>query len=238
MTVGFSPIQNHILSRLKNADRMRYSELQPESIPNDLFNYHLQFLVKKDYVYRTDDGYSLGEKGIKHVADPDIALENEKIASLFKFNVITIVSRKRDSRVEILSQERHSHPSFGKVGVMGGIVRKGESVEAAAIRKLKVETGLEAKLKLIGIQRRVMRIGGQLFSDILFPITYTDQYSGELKQETEYGRNFWVSIDEAIKNESGEFDSLCKVKDVLKAVKNGSIEKLPFFYQEDIQNKD
>ena len=45
----FSPIQNHILSRLKNAKSLRYSEMQPGAIPNDLYNYHLQFLVKKGF---------------------------------------------------------------------------------------------------------------------------------------------------------------------------------------------
>lgn len=226
---GFSPIQNHILSRLKNADFLRYSELQPKEIPNDLFNYHLQFLVKKEFVVKKRGGYSLAEKGIKHVADPDIASEEEKIASLFKVNVITILSRKHKGKIEILSQLRTSHPSYGKIGVMGGIVRKGEPLEHAAVRKLKVETGLVAKPKLLGIERRLMYKGSKLFSDIFFPITYADEFSGTLEVETEFGRNFWVPIDEAIKNESSEFDSLRKIVDVLKTIKKGKISKLHSF---------
>lgn len=235
---GFSPIQNHILSKLKNAASLRYSALQPDRVPNDLFNYHLQFLVKKEYVIRKDEGYSLAEKGIKHVADPDIFTEEEKIASLFKFNVITIVSRIKDGRIEILSQIRNSHPSFGKVGVMGGIVRKGESLEDAAKRKLKAETGLEASPKLVGIERRIMYKESELFSDVLFPITYSSEYEGELLEDTEYGHNFWAPIDEAIKNESVEFDSLRKVADVLKAIKRGDLKEQALFYEEDTQCDD
>ena len=52
----FSPIQNRIISKLKNAASLRYSELWPEKVPNDLFNYHLQFLVKKGYVDKSGDG--------------------------------------------------------------------------------------------------------------------------------------------------------------------------------------
>jgi 8-oxo-dGTP pyrophosphatase MutT (NUDIX family) len=237
MAQGFSPIQNHILSKLKNADRLRYSELQPESIPNDLFNYHLQFLVKKEFVNRKDDGYSLAEKGIKHVADANVLEGQDKINSLFKFNVITIISRVVKGKIEILSQERTSHPSFGKIGVMGGIVRKGELVEAAAKRKLKVETGLDASPRLIGMERRLMYKEGQLFSDIIFPITYANNFSGQLEVETEFGHNFWLPIDKAIENESSDFDSLRKVVDVLKAIKKGTLEKLPFFYEEDIQSQ-
>lgn len=236
MSQAFSPIQNKIISKLKNASTLRYSDLYPKNIPNDLFNYHLQFLVKKGLVKRSDNGYSLGDAGVKHVADPDIATGDEKIASTFKVNVITLVSRGTKNKIEILNQIRTSHPSFGKVGAMGGIVRKGESLEEAARRKLKVETGLVAKFKIYGIERRMMYAGNQLFSDILFPIAYTNYAEGELT-DTEFGHNMWVSIDEAIKNESGGYDTIKMIPYILAAVRGGSISKLPFFYKEDVQSK-
>jgi ADP-ribose pyrophosphatase YjhB (NUDIX family) len=237
MPQAFSPIQNHILSKLKNAKTLRYSDMQPEDIPNDLFNYHLQFLVKKGYVTRNDDGYALAEAGVKHVADPDVATEEKKIASTFKINVITIVSRMHSGKLEILNQIRKSHPSFGKVGVMGGIVRKGEPLEAAAKRKLKTETGLEADFRIVGIERRMLYQEDRLFSDIVFPIAYADSYEGELQSDTEFGHNMWVGIDEAIKNESAPFDSIKKNADVLKAIKARKIGALSFFYEEDVQKQ-
>jgi ADP-ribose pyrophosphatase YjhB (NUDIX family) len=235
MPQSFSPIQNHIISKLKNAERLRYSEVQPADIPNDLFNYHLQFLVKKGYVARDDYGYALAEAGIKHVADPDVATEEEKIASTFKVNVVTIVSRVRDGKIEILNQIRKSHPSFGKVGIMGGIVRKGEAMGAAAKRKLKVETGFVADFRVVGMERRMMYVSGKLFSDVVFPIAYADSFSGELAVDTEFGHNMWVSIDEAIENELGDFDTIRKIPDVLRSIKSGKIASLPFFYDEDVQ---
>jgi ADP-ribose pyrophosphatase YjhB (NUDIX family) len=237
MPQTFSPIQNHILSKLKNAKTLRYSDMQQRGIPNDLFNYHLQFLVKKGYVARNIDGYALADAGIKHVADPDVATEEEKIASTFKINVITIISRVHEGRIEILNQIRKSHPSFGKIGVMGGIVRKGESLEAAAKRKLKAETGLEADFRIVGIERRMMYRGNQLFSDVVFPIAYADAYEGSLQVDTDFGHNMWVNIDEAIKNESAPFDSIKKNADVLRAIKAGNIKKFPFFYEEDTQKE-
>jgi hypothetical protein len=237
MPQNFSPIQNHILSKLKNAKSLRYSEMQVDDVPNDLFNYHLQFLVKKGFVNRMGDGYSLSDAGIKHVADPDVATEEEKIASLFKVNVITLVSRVRDGKIEILNQVRKSHPSFGKIGAMGGIVRKGESLEVAAARKLKAETGLMAKFRIVGIERRMTYKERKLFSDILFPIGYASEFEGELVVQSDYGRNLWVGIADAIKNESGDFDTIRKIPDVLRAIRDGKIAKLPFFYDEDTQGK-
>jgi hypothetical protein len=232
MSDALSPIQNHILSKLKNAKSLRYSQLQPtKKIANDLFNYHLQFLVKKGYIKKVSGGYALDKLGIRQVHDP-YALTPDKTGILFKFNVITIVSRVSGKKIEILNQLRQSHPSFGKIGVPGGVVRKGESVEAAACRKLREETGLEADFKLVGIQRRMIYKDGELFADMLFPIAYADNYRGTLIEDSEFGKNMWVNIDQAIKNESIEYDSLKKIVDVLKAIKKGTIKKLPFFYEE------
>lgn len=234
MLQNFSPIQNHILSKLKNAQTLRYSDLQPKKVPNDLFNYHLQYLVKKNYILKTDEGYSLSDEGIKHVADPYTS--NDAITSLFKINVITIVSRIIDGKIEILNQLRKSNPSYGKVGVMGGVVLKGELIERAATRKLRQETGLDAEFKLVGCERRIMYKGGELFSDLMFPIAYANSSSGDLLIESDFGQNMWVTIDQAIINESALFDSIKTISTVLKAIQEGTIETLPFVFSEEIQS--
>ncbi len=234
MSLNLSPIQNHILSKLKNAASLRYSELQPPKVPNDLFNYHLQHLVKKDFVTKTDEGYALSQKGIKHVADPYPT--NDAITSLFKVNVITIVSRINNGAIEILNQVRHSNPSYGKVGVMGGVVLKGELIEPAATRKLKQETGLDATFKLVAMERRILYKQGELFSDVLFPIAYTDSSSGELLIDSSFGHHIWVPIDQAIQHESAEYDSIRSLVPVLTAIKDGTIDTMPFFFKEEIQS--
>ncbi len=237
MSQNFSPIQNHILSRLKNAKSLRYSEMQPEKIPNDLYNYHLQFLVKKGFVMKLDDGYSLSSKGIKHVADPYPTEKFNSITSLFKINVITIVSRVVDGNIEILNQIRKSNPSYGKVGIPGGVVLKGELIEPAATRKLQQETGLIANFKLLGCERRIMYKSGELFSDLMFPIAYADSSSGTLIADTDFGHNMWVPLDEAIKNdESDSFDSIKAISTTLHAIKDGTIKTIPFFFTEEIRS--
>ncbi len=229
----FSPLQNHIIAKLKNAKSLRYSELMPEyKVQNDLFNYHLQFLVKKGFVEKTEDGYMLSDIGVKHVADPIVA-DSKIITSLYKMNVITIASRVLDGEIQILNQKRTSNPSFGKVGVMGGVVWKGEYNVDAAVRKLKIETGLDATdFKLVGMERRIMYVGDEIFSDVLFPIAYTKSVSGKLIEKTEYGENMWVPINEAIENESDPFDSIEMITTVLKAIKDGSIDTMPFLFKE------
>lgn len=208
--------------------------MKQKNIPNDLYNYHLQFLVKKGLVLKNEKTYSLSEFGIKYVADP--LTENNPSSSLFKFNVITIVSRIVNGKIEILNQIRKSNPSYGKVGIPGGVVLKGESVLHGAKRKLEQETGLIGDFKLVAIERRIMYKQGELFSDMLFPITYADSYSGILKTNTDFGQNMWVPISKAIKNESSEYDSIKSIVKVLKAIKSGKIKQLKFFFEENTQS--
>lgn len=228
-----SQVQNHIISRLKNADTLRYSQLRPSDVPNDLFNYHLKMLATKDLVIKTSHGYALSELGQQFVAD--VRHTSDQANRLFKVNVITIVSRLDNGEIEILTQKRHSQPSFGLVGVMGGTVLKGESITEGARRKLKQEAGLDATFTVIGMERRCLYKAGQLFSDILFPICYTSSFEGSLKTETEFGANYWESIDQAVRNDSRDFDSIQAIPKVLKAIKDGSVSTMPFFFDETIQ---
>lgn len=225
-----SPIQDHIIALLKHADSLRYRDLRPDRVPNDLFNYHLQFLVSKGFVSREKEGYALAPKGIERVADIIPDESNMHWAHLFKYNVIMIVSRKTERGVEILSQQRLTHPSYGKIGVIGGIVRKGEATEAAATRKLIAETGLAAKFRIVAMERRRLYNGGALFSDFIFPIAYAAEYTGELCERTRYGLNFWTDIDTAIKNDSGAYDSIQAIPRVLTAIRDNGIDTMPFFY--------
>lgn len=235
MINNLSDIQNQILSRLKNAKSLRYAELQIKDIPNDLYNYHLQFLVKKGLLDKNEDGYSLSDLGLKYIADPFAS--NHILSSQFKINVITILSRIRNNKVEILNQIRKSNPSYGKVGVMGGVVLKGESILDAATRKLNQETGLTANFKLLGCERRIMYKFNELFSDLLFPIAYSDEHSGDLIVDSEFGHNMWVPIEQAIVNESDEFDSIKSINIVLRAIVDGKLNNLAFFFDEVIKRK-
>jgi len=235
--LNFSPIQNHIISRLKNTDVLRYAQIKPENIDNDLYNYHLQQLVKKGFVLRSEVGYSLSLMGIKLVADSNLLEFDKNSHHLFKVNVLTIVIRAVGGELQILQQMRTSNPSYGKIGVPGGVVQKGETIEDAAQRKLKVETGLEADFKLLGCDRRILYQEDELFSDIIFPICYTNTFSGELLKETEYGQHMWNPIDKAIEYEKEhKNDNIKSLIVVLTAIQENNIKSIKPFFNEYQQN--
>lgn len=226
-------VQDYIISKLKNADVLRYRDLKPSETPNDLFNYHLKALITKGVISKAEGGYLLSPKGHEYVAD--VFHTNDQANRLFKINVITIVSRYVNGEIQILNQERRAQPSYGVVGVMGGTILKGESVADGATRKLRQETGLEASFRVVGFERRRLYKNNKLFSDVLFPIAYAASYTGTLEEETEFGRNFWVPIGEAIRNDTREYDSISAIPKVLHALQDSKLDELPLFYHETVQ---
>ena len=222
-------IQHHIISQLKNAGYLRYRDMHPQDdTPNDLYNYHLKSLIKKGLVDKTKQGYCLSTDGQRYVAD--VWHTSDESQRLFKVNVITVVSRSNGTNLEILNQRRTSQPSYGIVGVPGGTILKGEPLLEGASRKLRQETGLIGNFKLIGIERRFFYKDGELFSDVLFPICYSDNTQGEFLEKTEFGENFWVDIDQAILNDTREEDQIEGISNFLSNLKNGTNTVL--FYKE------
>lgn len=193
-------------------------------------------LVAKSLIKKSEEGYALSDSGRRFVAD--IHHTSDQANRLFKINAITIVSRTIGGEIQILTQKRHSQPSFGLVGVMGGTIVKGESITDGATRKLEQEAGLRAAFKVVGMERRRLYSQGELFSDVLFPICYAESFEGELKTETEFGYNYWEGIDQAIRNDSRPFDSIQAIPKVLAAVKDGTIRTMPLFFNETTQKED
>ena len=229
-----SPIQDSIISRLKNADYLRYRDMRPsDQIPNDLYNYHLRSLVSRGLIQKSPEGYTLSPDGIRYVADMQNI--NDHYRRLFKMNVILIVARTVHGKREILNQYRTSQPSYGKCGVPGGTITKGEPLLEAASRKLSEETGLSADFQLLGHERRMQYKDSELFSDILFPICFADTWTGELR-DTKFGKHQWVSLDQAIENEGDPHDSIEGIRTVLTTLKNEGLASMPLFYSETSQH--
>ena len=225
-------IQRDIISRLKNADILRYSQLKPSSeVPNDLYNYHLKKLLSDGIVEKLDTGYRLSAQGKRHVADTHHT--SDQSDRLFKFNALLIVAKEIDGELYVLNQRRTSQPSYGIVGIPGGTILKSEPLLEGATRKLRQETGLEGKFRYLGTERRILYKNEQLFSDVLFPFCLCRTPMGDPLM-TEFGENFWTPIDQAIRNDTRPDDRIEYIPKVLQALRDGTLEQLQGFYHEQI----
>lgn len=227
-----SSIQRDIITRLKNANTLRYSQLKPNSeIPNDLYNYHLKKLIDNGLVEKSIAGYGLSASGKRHVADIHHTSDQEN--RLFKYNVLLIVTREIEGQLHVLNQRRTAQPSYSIVGIPGGTILKSEPLLDGASRKLLQETGLTGTFRHIGMERRIFNKDGQLFSDVLFPFCLSHDTTGE-PATTAFGKNFWVTIDEAITNDSRQYDHINYIPKILAALRDNTIDELQGFYHEQI----
>lgn len=99
---------------------------------------------------------------------------------------------------EYLMQCRLRQPYYGYWGCISGPVHWGESIEAAAQRELRKQTGLEADVAVHGFYRQMdCRAGsGDLLEDKLFAVVEAVNLKGELSNAWTKGHNEWVTIDQ------------------------------------------
>jgi len=185
-----SSIQLEVLSNCKFwKSGARYSQLKSEGLDNDLFNYHLQQLVKKGFLSKQDKLYFLSERG-KSIAT-NIDDESGSVSTNYKVSVYLcpVVNGK------VLLYRRLKHPQYGYVGLVSGKMRYGERVLGAANRELLEETGLRGKFRIVGNLRQIRKNeSGEVIEDGIFYVCFTDLIEGELCEKGKEGEYFWVAL--------------------------------------------
>lgn len=189
-----SEIQREILTLIKfHQNGAKYSELKVEGIENDLFNYHLQQLVKNGFLAKEKNLYKLTEQGkslVTNIDEIDKALPPNYKVSVYMCAVI---------HNKVLLTRRLKHPQYGYVGLPSGKIKYGERILDTAKREFEEETGLFADFKVIGNLRQIRRNRvGQMVEDGIFFVCYTDYVKGNLTEKSLEGEYFWEDIKTAI----------------------------------------
>ncbi|MDF2988850.1 MAG: hydrolase [Eubacterium sp.] len=117
---------------------------------------------------------------------------------------------KKNNKVLVIERVK----SWVGISFPGGHVEDGESIVESTIREIREETGLIVEnLQACGVIYWFNKANGDRYFVYNFK---TDTYSGELIEETEEGRVYWVEADK------------------LEALKlsDGFKERLPLFFEE------
>ncbi len=229
-----NPIKLAILTQLLKAEKLRYGDIKSPEMDNDLFNYHLQSLVKSGLVEKVEKEYSLSPLGRYEVAEQNpLDLKGQPV-DRFKINVLTVVLRKEKGVMQVLLQRRKKHPFYNTVAIMGGVVNKGELLTEAASARLQMKTGLTGQFTLCGMWRNINldKIGVMVLEDILFHVCCTDQYEGDLLSITDHGENFWVDLEEAVAIHEKHPGTFFHLAPFLKSLLTNDFRKQPLFYWE------
>lgn len=183
-------IQQTVLRQLSYTKWVPYSELLPDGMAGNAFNYHLNYLVKHKLIKKSDEGYTLTALGRVVI---DAMSHNAKRFKLRPSCGVMLRLTSSDGRVLLYNSKRQ--PLIDHTGLPFGKLRIGASFKSTAERMI-----LRRKINLHDItdlqftaplnicydedEELVCQRTGQIWTAI---------FSGvPLDFETENGKSFWA----------------------------------------------
>lgn len=183
-------IQQTVLRQLTYKKWVSYSELLPDGMAGNAFNYHLNYLIKHKLIEKQDKNYTLTPLG-RLVIDA-MSLN----AKRFKLRPSTgVMLRLTNQNGEVLAYESFRQPLIEHVGLPFGKVRIGARYRASAERIL-IRRGIElsdvSNLDYYGPLNVCYEEGEELVcqrTGQIWAAEYNGDWSG---METDNGKSFWT----------------------------------------------
>lgn len=195
LEIEIHPAQAEILTALLFTTAAKFSELNATKLSNDHFSFHLKRLQGIGLLGKNPDGrYHLTKIGKEFANRLDT--DEKVIERQAKLGAEIVVVREGPDGQEFLVQQRLKQPYYGFYGYITGKIRWGEPVLTTAARELLEETGLQADLRLVGIQHKLDYLEGELQEDKYFYVVRATNPRGQLKKTFEGGRNLWLSEEQ------------------------------------------
>ncbi len=175
-------IARHILRELTFTDTLRYTELKPDAVEGNLFQYHARKLEKQGLIERSGDGYTLTPAGSQFVAD----LSRTKLMSRFPGpRVVIMVVAQNETGEQLLFRWRR-HPYRGQVSFPFGRYFAGRSVLDMAAEHLRSKSGYEGDIAFMG---DVHLITAE--DHLLIQVFSATNLRAELSSDNLTGTSFW-----------------------------------------------
>jgi ADP-ribose pyrophosphatase YjhB (NUDIX family) len=195
-------IQSDILNKLMFSKKARYRDLKTKDVEGNLFSYHLQTLLKNEYILLKNSYYYLTTKGAQHVD----RMSAETLKPRAQPKIATLLVLK--SKGKYLLYKRGRMPFINHIGFPYGKIHLEERVSESANRELFEKTGLTAKLKHRGDVYITVHNETELVSHTLFHIFSGSKIQGQLSPSSQFGECFWGNIDKTAKTADDTVDML------------------------------
>lgn len=196
-----------ILRTLLFSENATFSQIKPEGMENNEFNFHLKEVQKRKWVEKIEDGYTLTLQGKEYAnmmdTDKKRMIKQAKVGALS-----ACVRQKLGKEDRYLVYTRQKQPFFGGQGWMSGKIEFGETTLAASQREMREETGLEGTPTLVAIEHYLVKDSktNEIVEDkILFMHKYINP-TGELVTGNE-GKYEWVKESDLESYITKPFDS-------------------------------
>ena len=170
--------------------KAKYSELKPSKIEGNLFSYHLNNLIKENFIELKSAKYNLTSKGNQYVDK----ISTETFQTRIQPKIVTLLVLKHNGK--FLLYERHKMPFINHVGFPYGKIHMEEHIKDSANRELLEKTGLKASLKHRGIVYITVHNETELISQMLCHIFTGTKVSGEIINNGIQNECFWGKIED------------------------------------------
>jgi ADP-ribose pyrophosphatase YjhB (NUDIX family) len=190
-------LQRDILRHLSKSEGMRFTELKPGMIENNIFMYHMHQLMQWSLVEKHEKLYRLTSEGMRHVALVTRGQLEQRIQpKLFSFLIL------RNDLGEVVLHRRAGQPFIGRFTFPGEVIYFNDDTDDHMRRLLKDKVNLRVPLKLRGLaDTRLMR------ESEVITHTYAQLLYGDVKGRPELrsiDTNFtpqWIDINKIAPNE-------------------------------------
>ncbi len=196
--IDIHPVQAEILCGLLFVKNAGFKELNKKNLGSDLFSFHLRQLTGWSLITKDEFGkYILTTKGKEYANRFDT--EIKEVERQPKLGVAVVTTKEIDGELLFLGQQRLKQPYYGFWGFITGKVKWGEKATDTANRELMEETGLTAKLTLLGIRHKMdYSKEGQLLEDKYFLTFKANEVKGDLIENFEGGKNQWMTKEQLL----------------------------------------
>lgn len=184
-------IQKEILDRLSQASELRFSELKPKELESNAFLYHVNLLIKQEYIEKSDTKYRLSPKGLTYV--DGLSLKNSNPRKQPKILCVLVLRNKNG---DYLLARRKYQPFIGTLLFPGGKQHYGESPEAHVSRELKEQFGLAGEPVRRGVVDQRTYLTGRLITHVL-ALVYCLDFDGSAPADTKKFHYQWVNLKDA-----------------------------------------
>lgn len=182
-------IQRTILLALAYADGIRFSDLKPDDIENKLFDYHLKKVLHAGYAQKSEDGlYRLtpeGKRIWKSILKKQASLTEQAYSLLF-----LVVRRSSDGAW--LMYKRTAQPFLGLMGFIQAHPDPRKTISESSHEALITNTGLSGDFRPVSSGYLKIFKDGAVESFTHFTLLSTEDVSGDLVQNDEFGEYEWV----------------------------------------------
>ena len=192
--IQLHPSQAEILKILLFNPQARFVQLNELRLSTDHFSFHIKSLMKEGLIVKTQNRYGLTVVGKEFAGRFDVDSAKVGLEKQAKISVAVAAVKKENGKTKYLLQKRLKQPYFGYQGFITGKIKWGETIEQAAAREFKEETGLTGSFTFKGVKHKMdYAAAGEMLEDKFFFVFRVDNLQGEFQEKIEGGQNFWLT---------------------------------------------